>query len=121
MSEIKEVKEILRKFLEKRGFSVWLDKTLAGFSGIEYTFDLVAVREDAVLCFILAGEDGNAILRSTLRAMDFEHAKVFLLLSEVRVDRVPEYLKKVKGLRVVLFKNVEDLLKKIDSAIAETD
>lgn len=115
MNKFQRAKRALKSFLEERGFTVWLDKALKGFSGTEHVFDVVAVKGDTVVCFIFSGGDENQALCSAAKAIDFEHTRVFLLLSETQTREVPEYLKRIKGLEVVFYRDIKDLLRKIDS------
>jgi len=116
-----DIKRILRDFLEKRGFDVRLNGTLVGYSGVKHKFDLVALKGDLTLCIDYTGFDIVSFLKVYLKAVDVDYARIFLLVEEKFRECIPSELTETRKLKLVLFKDHEDLISKMENELASLE
>jgi len=76
------LKNDIKGLLESEGFDVELDATLEGRSGIKHKFDVVATKDNSLLCFEFCGNLEEAFLSVLAKALDVRGAKVFVLIKE---------------------------------------
>ncbi|RLF38342.1 MAG: hypothetical protein DRN00_04425 [Thermoplasmata archaeon] len=112
---MKALIEAIKEKLEKRGFEVILNDTLEGISGIQHRFDLLARKEEIVICvdipnpsFMLPAVYGKAI--------DLPWVKV---LVPVKEENPCSYDHTIDNLSMISYKDVEDLTRKFERKLKE--
>ncbi|RLE81944.1 MAG: hypothetical protein DRJ51_02685 [Thermoprotei archaeon] len=106
-------RNLLKVLLEEHGFSVEFNGILRGFSGVDHTFDLIASKRKELLCFDLANPDVFSFLRCFSKAIDVRNARIFILVNECNRRMVPEGIVELEHLKLIVFKDLEDLVDKI--------
>ena len=108
------LKNDIKGLLESEGFYVELDATLEGKSGIKHKFDIVATKDNSLLCFEFCGNLEEAFLSVLAKALDVREAKVFVLIKEKARE-----LREGGRLVFVQYVDRDDLLVKLQKLLSK--
>ena len=112
-------KSLLKELLEEMGFSVKLDGTIEGFSNIKHGFDIIATKNDLILCFDIVNLRASTFLGIWCKALDLRKARIFLVSEERHASQLPSELRKTEDLELIFYRSLRDLEEKVRTAIDE--
>jgi len=100
---------VIKEYLEKKGFKVVLDGSLEGISGIEHHFSILAFKGKKIVCVDIPNP--SFFLPSVYgKAIDIPWARI---LVPVKGDNLCNYDHTACNLSIISYRNVEELIDKI--------
>lgn len=92
-----------------------LNDTLEGISGIQHRFDLLACKEEMMICVDIPNPS-FMLLAIYGKAIDLPWVKI---LVPVKEEKTCSYNYAIDNLSVISYKNVEELVKKFEQKLEE--
>lgn len=110
---MKSLIEAIRGKLEEMGFKVVLNSALKGISGIEHRFELLAYKEENVVCVDIPNPS-FIFLDVYGKAIDLPWVKI---LVPVKEDNFYYYNYTMDNLFVIPYGNIEEFVKKLEELL----
>jgi len=107
---------IARMVLESLGYNVEEKARVEGLSGFEHDFDLLARKGEKTICVSIRPVNPTKLFSEIVKAIDIKH-EIIIAVEGEPPPKALEFTRESR-IKIIAFKNPEELVKKLRQTIA---